>query len=91
MFMVVTPETRDCKICSGPSPLFGVVDFHKSCIEAQGNRLPLSGRPIYYRRCVNCGFAFTDEFDDCLPRHFSRTYTTPATLTSIPTTHPHAR
>ena len=64
MFMIVNPEPRDCKICSGPSPLFGVVDFHKSCIEAQGNRLPLSGRPIYYRRCTACGFAFTDEFDD---------------------------
>lgn len=64
MFKFANPEPRDCKICSGPSPLFGVIDFHKSCIEAQGKRLPLSGRPIYYRRCANCGFAFTDEFDD---------------------------
>jgi SAM-dependent methyltransferase len=48
----------------GPSPLFGVVDFHKSCVEAQGKRLDLSGRPIYYRRCSACGFLFTDEFDD---------------------------
>lgn len=64
MFMVAHPEPRDCKICRGPSPLFGVVDFHKSCVEAQGKRLPLSGRPIYYRRCTMCGFAFTDEFDD---------------------------
>jgi hypothetical protein len=64
MFMIANPEPRDCKICSGPSPLFGVIDFHKSCIEAQGNRLPLSGRPIYYRRCTICGFAFTEEFDD---------------------------
>ena len=64
MFMIVNPEAHQCKICSGPSPLFGVIDFHKSCIEAQGKRLPLSGRPIYYRRCTACGFAFTDEFDD---------------------------
>jgi SAM-dependent methyltransferase len=64
MFTVVHPNARDCKICGAPSPLFGVVDFHKSCIEAQGKRLPLSGRPIYYRRCTACGFAFTEEFDD---------------------------
>jgi hypothetical protein len=44
--------------------LFGVVDFHKSCIESQGKILDLSGRPIYYRRCSGCGFVFTDEFDD---------------------------
>ena len=62
--MIVNPEPRDCKICSAPSPLFGVIDFHKSCVEAQGKRLPISGRPIYYRRCTACGFAFTDEFDD---------------------------
>ena len=62
--MIVNPEPHNCKICGGPSPLFGVIDFHKSCIEALGKRLPLSGRPIYYRRCTACGFAFTDEFDD---------------------------
>ena len=64
MFMVVKPDARACKICHSASPLFGVVDFHKSCIEAQGKILELSGRPIYYRRCVSCGFVFTDEFDD---------------------------
>src|ERR1700753_3372980 len=64
MVKIGNRDARDCKIGSGPSPLFGVVDFHKSCIEAQGQRLPLSGRPIYYRRCTACGFAFTDEFDD---------------------------
>jgi SAM-dependent methyltransferase len=52
-----------CKVCGSPSPLFGVVDFHKSCIEAQGRRLSLSGVPIYYRRCTVCRFVFTDVFD----------------------------
>ncbi len=47
MFMVVNPSPSNCKICGGASPLFGVVDFHKSCIEAQGKTLNLSGRPIY--------------------------------------------
>ena len=63
MFMVVNPEPRNCKICSGPSPLFGVIDFHKSCIEAQGRRFAPSGYPVYYRRCSVCSFAFTTAFD----------------------------
>ena len=53
----------ECKVCRSPSPLFGVVDFHKSCIEQKGKRLALSGRPIYYRRCERCGFVFTTAFD----------------------------
>ena len=40
------------------------MDFHKSCIEAQGKMQELFGRPIYYRQCVSCGFVVTDEFDD---------------------------
>lgn len=39
------------------------MDFHKSCIEAQGRRLALSGYPIYYRRCQICSFTFTTAFD----------------------------
>jgi 2-polyprenyl-6-hydroxyphenyl methylase/3-demethylubiquinone-9 3-methyltransferase len=53
-----------CKICGGAAALYGVVDFHKSCGETQGLHLPLSGMPIYYRRCAGCGFLFTDAFDD---------------------------
>ena len=52
-----------CKICGGACELFGVVDFHKSCVEAQGKRLRLSGIPIYYRRCGRCSFVFTGAFD----------------------------
>jgi 2-polyprenyl-6-hydroxyphenyl methylase/3-demethylubiquinone-9 3-methyltransferase len=53
----------ECKVCRAPSLLYGVVDFHKSCIEAQGKQLALSGRPIYYRRCQRCSFIFTTAFD----------------------------
>ena len=54
-----------CKICGGAAAPYGVVDFHKSCAEAtNGVRLPLSGVPIYYRRCAVCDFLFTDAFDD---------------------------
>jgi SAM-dependent methyltransferase len=71
--LVADPRPVECKVCAGPSPLFGVVDFHKSCIEAQGRRLAPSGCPIYYRRCQNCGFAFTTAFDawdqDAFRRH----------------------
>jgi hypothetical protein len=53
-----------CKICETATGLFGVVDFHKSCEDRRGLDLPLSGVPIYYRRCGSCGFLFTDAFDD---------------------------
>jgi SAM-dependent methyltransferase len=59
----VIPDPIECKICQGSSRLFGVVDFHKSCIEAQGIRLPLSGYPVYYHRCERCAFTFTEAFD----------------------------
>jgi SAM-dependent methyltransferase len=64
MLNIVNPQPSECKICGGVSPLLGVVDFHKSCIEAQGKILNISGKPIYYRRCNACGFVFTDVFDD---------------------------
>ena len=32
-----------------------MVDFHKSCEDRRGLDLPLSGVPIYYRRCAACG------------------------------------
>jgi hypothetical protein len=67
---VADPRPIECKICAGPSSLFGVVDFHKSCIEAQRKRLPLSGYPVYFRRCGQCGFAFTTAFDSWDPKAF---------------------
>lgn len=60
---IASTEPVACKICQGPSPLFGVIDFHKSCIEAQGRRFAPSGYPVYYRRCSVCSFAFTTAFD----------------------------
>ncbi len=70
MERIADPTPTACKVCLGPSPLFGVIDFHKSCIEAQGRRLPFSGYPIYYRRCERCGFVFTDAFDAWTPASF---------------------
>jgi hypothetical protein len=59
----VSTASVPCKICGGAAPLYGVVDFNKSCLEAGGQRLQLAGVPIYYRRCVECKFVFTDAFD----------------------------
>ncbi|MDR2000873.1 MAG: class I SAM-dependent methyltransferase [Zoogloeaceae bacterium] len=53
-----------CKICHGPSVLYGVLDFNHPCEEQKHLRVPLVGIPIYYRRCETCGFLFTDAFDD---------------------------
>jgi len=52
-----------CKVCGNEAMLYGVVDFHKCCVEKRGVQLPLSGIPIYYSRCATCGFLFTDAFD----------------------------
>lgn len=57
-------ETVPCKVCGASAPLFGVHDFSRCCEEIRGVRLPLSGVPIYYRRCGGCGLIFTDAFDD---------------------------
>jgi len=59
-----SPENEVCKICATPAPLYGVVDFNKSCEEFNGKFFPLSGLPVYYRRCPNCGFVFTTAFDE---------------------------
>jgi 2-polyprenyl-3-methyl-5-hydroxy-6-metoxy-1,4-benzoquinol methylase len=58
----VSPEPISCKICDSGAGLYGVVDFHKSC--NVDLHVPVSGVPIYYRRCAACGFLFTDAFDD---------------------------
>ena len=58
----ITTAPLSCKICDSAAELYGVVDFHKTC--NVGYRVPVSGVPIYYRRCAACGFLFTDAFDD---------------------------
>lgn len=59
-----------CPVCSGPCPLLDVVDFNKSCEEARGKFLSLSGVPVYYARCGNCGFCFAPEFAAWTPEEF---------------------
>lgn len=54
-----------CPVCHGPAAWLDVVDFNKSCLEANGQRLPMSGEAVYYARCptaaeggTGCGFTF---------------------------------
>jgi len=67
----VDPRPAPCKVCGGASPLFGVQDFNRSCEEHRGKFLPLTGAPIYYRRCSGCGLLFSDAFDDWSDEDFA--------------------
>jgi SAM-dependent methyltransferase len=60
----VSAMASGCKICGGQASLFGVVDFNRSCEDWREVFFPLSGVPVYYRRCAECKFLFTDAFDD---------------------------
>lgn len=57
---IADPAPVACTVCGAPSPLMGVVDFHKSCLELDGKRLGLRGVPVYYRRCPRCSLVFCD-------------------------------
>jgi hypothetical protein len=50
-----------CPVCQGPAALFDVVDFSRTCPGPGVARPPLSGIPIYYSRCADCGFLFAAE------------------------------
>lgn len=56
-------EPAACKVCGGETQLFDVLDFNRSGLSFKGRPLPVSGHPIYYRRCMTCGFLFTTAFD----------------------------
>jgi SAM-dependent methyltransferase len=51
-----------CPVCSETCSAMDVVDFNKSCEEARGHYLALSGTPIYYFYCNICHFCFAPEF-----------------------------
>lgn len=60
-----------CKVCGGATELYGVVDFNKNCEEKGGVYLPLSGIPVYYSRCMDCGLVATSMFDAWTPKDFA--------------------
>ena len=71
-FPAKVPVLLPCKICGAGSGLFGLVDFHKSCEEARGKKLALSGFAVYYRQCGRCGFVFSSDFDGWGMEDFKR-------------------
>ncbi len=64
--------TGICKLCDGASESFDVVDETKFCSELVPYFFGLSGIPVYYHRCIRCGFIFTRHFDNWSKEEFSR-------------------
>jgi SAM-dependent methyltransferase len=71
-FHPVADRQAVCKCCGSPTSLYGVVDFHKNCNIHQHKVLDVSGIPIYYYRCPQCGFLFTTAFDHFAQEDFHR-------------------
>jgi 2-polyprenyl-6-hydroxyphenyl methylase/3-demethylubiquinone-9 3-methyltransferase len=65
-------DRRACKICRGPADLFDVVDFNKICSESDFYAFGLSGIPVYFLRCRDCGFLYTEFCDGWSAEDFSR-------------------
>jgi 2-polyprenyl-6-hydroxyphenyl methylase/3-demethylubiquinone-9 3-methyltransferase len=64
-------QGHPCKLCGGFSPPFDSLDFFKFCSPAEPFAFGFAGIPVEYRRCRDCGFIFTDFFDDWLPQEFA--------------------
>lgn len=52
-----------CKVCQGSTDPFDSVDRLRTC-EKERFPLGISGESVLYRRCSDCGFIFTNDFDD---------------------------
>src|SRR5262245_5122427 len=63
-------QSAPCKVCSGVTSVFDVVDFGKTC-DRRLYPAGLATVPVYYRRCTQCGFIFTDFFDDFAPAQWT--------------------
>ena len=50
-----------CPVCGGKASQLDVVDFNKSCTEANGKFLSPSGISVTYELCGKCGFCFAPE------------------------------
>lgn len=59
-----------CPVCQGPAALFDVVDFSRTCPGPGVIQPPLSGIPVYYSRCGDCGFLFAAEMLAWTPQQF---------------------
>jgi SAM-dependent methyltransferase len=61
-----------CPVCSGDAALLDVVDLNKNCDERRGVFLPMSGIPINYALCGECGFCFAPDMCEWTPETFAR-------------------
>src|SRR5215469_12401355 len=64
-------QGQPCKLCGGFSPPFDSVDFYKYCSPTNPFAFGFAGITADYRRCQDCGFIFTDFFDDWTPAEFA--------------------
>ena len=71
LFRILLPEPR-CPVCEGHCVPHDVVDFHKTCVEQKGLFLSLSGIPVYYFLCEECGFVFAPEFSSWTQADFAK-------------------
>lgn len=72
-------ENLLCPVCSGPSSLLDALDFNKCCLEDEGVVFGISGIPVHYLLCGNCGFCFAPEFgswtlDEFAEKIYNRDY-----------------
>jgi hypothetical protein len=68
--MTMNHLSKICPICTSQAQMLDVVDFNQSCIEFTGGKLPLSGKPLYYHFCDECGFCFCPEMHGWTPQMF---------------------
>ena len=62
-FASATDQAVVCKICGGSTRLSHVVDFNQWDNQELAHQMALKGWPLYYRRCLDCEFLFTDFCD----------------------------
>jgi 2-polyprenyl-6-hydroxyphenyl methylase/3-demethylubiquinone-9 3-methyltransferase len=59
--------TKRCKCCGAATEPFAALDFSRSCEDRHAPPFAPSGELVPYVRCMNCGFIFTDYFDNWPP------------------------
>lgn len=64
-------SSSSCKICKHTAIPFDMVDFNKSGDYSLYPR-GLSGIPVVYHRCEECGFIYTNFFDDFPPEWWGK-------------------
>jgi hypothetical protein len=67
----IPAETIPCKVCSGRTAAFDVVDFNKIC-HSELYPFDLSHIPVFYHRCEACSFIFITFCDSWTSADFSR-------------------